>query len=54
MRSGAAVPGNCELFSTQCQLEASSNKLGWIHRQAEFRECAQAGDAAPSRVMLSK
>jgi hypothetical protein len=41
------------ILKTQCQLEVSYNNLrGWIHRQPEFRKSAQAGDNAPSRVML--
>ena len=43
------------VLQTRCRLEVSYNNLrGWIHRQPEFRESAQAGDTAPSRVMLSK
>jgi hypothetical protein len=43
------------ILKTRCQLDVSYNNLrGWIHRQPEFREFAQAGDNAPSRVMLSK
>ena len=40
------------ILKTQCQLEVSYNNLrGWIHRQPES---VQAGDTAPSRVMLSE
>jgi hypothetical protein len=43
------------ILQTQCQLEVSYNNLrGWIHRQPEFRESAQAGHTASSRVMLSE
>ena len=43
------------ILKTQCQLEVSYNNLrGWIHRQPEFRESAQAGDTARSGVILSE
>ncbi|MGA7216277.1 MAG: hypothetical protein WBX20_18900 [Terrimicrobiaceae bacterium] len=43
------------ILKTRCQLEVSYNNLrGWIHRQPEFRESAQAADTAPSQVMLSE
>lgn len=43
------------ILKTRCQLEVSYNNLrGWIHRQPEFRELTQAGDNAPSRIMLSE
>ena len=43
------------ILKTQCQLEVSYNNLrGWIHRQPEFREFAQRGDTAASRVVLSE
>ena len=43
------------ILKTQCQLEVSYNNLrGWIHRQPEFREAAQAGDTAPARAILSE
>jgi hypothetical protein len=43
------------ILKTRCQLDVSYNNLrGWIHRQPEFRDFAQSGDNAPSRVMLSE
>ena len=43
------------ILKTRCQLEVSYNNLrGWIHRQPEFRESAQAADTARSQAMLSE
>jgi hypothetical protein len=43
------------ILKTQCQLEVSYNNLrGWIHRQPEFRESAEADDTVRSGATLSK
>ena len=55
VKEGIPLTAVRSILKTRCQLEVSYNNLrGWIHRQPEFRESAQADDIARSQVMLSE